>query len=94
MTEVHIGRYYQHRYGGIYHVSDISFSTVDQSKWVVYAHVFPFEYKVWHRPYDEFIDGRFRLMERDEYSKVLETTNRTEFQKVVTACKEAAKKDK
>lgn len=60
--KLHLERHYQHRYGGIYKVKHISLSTVDQSQWVVYEHVYPFEQKLWHRPYDEFIDGRFTEM--------------------------------
>lgn len=57
--DVHLNKYYQHRYGGIYKAKYISLSTQDQSQWVVYDHIYPFEQKTWHRPYEEFTDGRF-----------------------------------
>ena len=72
--------YYQHRYGGLYKVWDISESTVDNSKWVVYHHVYPFEYKTWHRPYDEWAEeGRFREITGKEYDEFLKR-DRVEFQ--------------
>jgi hypothetical protein len=74
-----INVYYQHRYGGLYKVQDIALSTVDNSKWVVYAHTFPFQYEVWTRPYDEWCDGRFREITNQEYSEFLKR-DKVEFQ--------------
>lgn len=80
MTTPKVGVYYQHRYGGLYHVLDISESTVDNTKWVVYHHVYPFEYKTWHRPCDEWSEeGRFREITREEYNEFLKR-DRLEFQ--------------
>ena len=79
MIRPEVNVYYQHRYGGLYKVQDIATSTVDKSKWVVYVHVYPFEYQPWIRPYDEWCDGRFRKVEHSEYSELL-MRNREEFQ--------------
>lgn len=78
MIKPNINVYYQHRYGGLYIVKDIATSTVDKSKWVVYAHVYPFEYETWIRPYDEWCDGRFRELGPEEYSELLKK-DRLEF---------------
>lgn len=83
-------KYYQHRYGGLYQVIDVSTSTVDKSEWVVYKHVFPFERKFWHRPLAEFIDGRFRELTQTEAMDLFKKGTE-EFQKEITANKEAAK---
>lgn len=79
MTEPKVNVYYQHRYGGLYVVSSIATNSVDKSKWVVYNHVYPFEYTTWIRPYDEWCDGRFREITNEEYNTFL-TRDRLEFQ--------------
>jgi hypothetical protein len=90
MIEPKVNCYYQHRYGGLYIVKDIAKSSVDQSKWVVYNHVYPFEYETWIRPYAEWCDGRFRKVEHEEYAELL-MRDRAEFQMAVTATRNAAK---
>lgn len=82
--------YYQHRYGGLYIVKDIATSSVDKSKWVVYAHVYPFEYETWIRPYDEWCDGRFRQLEHGEYSELIKK-DRIEFQIEIGKAKAAGR---
>lgn len=71
MITPEVNVYYRHRYGGLYIVQGIATSSVDKSKWVVYNHVYPFEYGTWIRPYDEWCDGRFRKIEHEEYSELL-----------------------
>jgi hypothetical protein len=83
--------YYQHRYGGVYQVVSVSTSTVDKSQWVVYRHLWPFEEQEWHRPYEEFVDGRFRELSYVEAMEIGKK-DRTKFQLEITANKEAAKK--
>ncbi len=78
-----VSKFYQHRYGGIYIVHGISTSTVDKSKVVVYHHVYPFENQMWHRPYDEWCDGRFQLLENSKKFDLLKR-DREEFQKEIT----------
>jgi hypothetical protein len=52
--------FYRHKYGGIYQTNaEIATSTVDETKWVVYSHVWPFKYETYIRPLEEFMDGRF-----------------------------------
>lgn len=82
--------YYQHRYGGLYIVTDVATSSVDKSKWVVYNHVYPFEYETWIRPYDEWCDGRFRQLEPSEYSELIKK-DRTEFQIEIGKAKAAGR---
>lgn len=79
MIKPKVNIYYQHRYGGLYLVKDIATSSVDKSKWVVYAHVYPFDYEIWIRPYDEWCDGRFRQLESGEYQELIKK-DRIEFQ--------------
>lgn len=87
-------RFYQHRYGGIYSVDKVKAkSSVDKSEWVVYTHIWPFEEEVWIRPYSEWTDGRFRPLEQNEYLDLIRR-DREEFQREITANKEAANKDK
>ena len=82
--------YYQHRYGGLYIVSDVATSTVDKSRWVVYEHVYPFEYQTWIRPYDEWCDGRFRQITMAEYNEFLKR-DRIEFQLEIGKARAASK---
>ena len=91
MIRPEVNVYYQHRYGGLYKVQDIATSSVDKSIWVVYTHVYPFEYQTWIRPYDEWCDGRFRKIEFEEYAPLL-MRDRLEFQ--VEIGKARAAKDK
>lgn len=87
----HVNCYYQHRYGGLYMVQDIALSTVDQSKWVVYVHCYPFQYQTWIRPYDEWCDGRFRLLELNEYDLIVSSNDRAKFQDTIRATRSASK---
>lgn len=56
---VELNTFYQHVDGGLYLTKSISSSTVDQSLWVIYDHVWPFEMKQWHRPIEEWTPERF-----------------------------------
>lgn len=58
-------QYFQHTDGGFYKLKEISTSTVDQSKWVIYEHVWPFETKTWNRPLLEW-SSRFTLVDVHE----------------------------
>ena len=85
--------YYQHRYGGLYQTQRFvtSKSTVDQSEWVAYMHVWPFEVAMWHRPIEEFTDGRFRELTDSEAFVIMRTTEEAEFKEIIAANKAAAK---
>lgn len=84
-------KFYQHRYGGIYTVEFAKAkSTVDKSEWVVYTHVYPFEADVWIRPYSEWVDGRFRPLQHNEYIELIRK-DRAEFQTEITSARNAAK---
>lgn len=72
-------------------VQEIALSTIDQSKWVVYVHMFPFEIQSWIRPYDEWCDGRFRKLNKEEYETLL-SKDRKEFQKAITVNKALMKR--
>ena len=84
--------FYQHRYGGIYYLGEdfLSESTVDNTIHVVYNHMFPFEEKIWHRPFDEFADGRFRELTSAEASVIM-SKDEEEFKAEISANKAAAK---
>lgn len=82
MIRPEVNCYYQHRYGGLYRVQDIATSTVDNTAWVVYMHVYPFEFKTFIRPYDEWVDGRFKKISNIEYSQMLQK-NMLDFRKEV-----------
>lgn len=87
-----LGKYYQHRYGGVYRVDKEScLSTIDKSEWVVYTHLWPFESESWHRPKNEWEDGRFRRLDGNELSDLL-CRPKKEFQDEINANKLAAKK--
>ena len=92
MIVPNVNCYYQHRYGGLYIVSDIAKSSVDGSKWVVYNHVYPFQYETIIRPYDEWCDGRFRQLNPGEYEEIINLKDRAKFQDEIRAAKAA--KDK
>jgi len=88
--EPKVGFYYQHRYGGLYKVIGTSTSTVDKSKWVVYVHCYPFEYQIWHRPYDEFVDGRFTVIDNNKYVSLISKDQR-QFQEEINAARDLVK---
>lgn len=86
--------YYQHRYGGLYQTQRfvVSKSTVDQSEWITYMHVWPFEVAMWHRPIEEFIDGRFTKITNRDALDIIRSMSEEEFQLKIIANKEASKK--
>ena len=86
-----IGNYYQHRYGGLYLVKDVSTSTVDKTRWVVYEHIYPFDHDTWHRPYEEFSDGRFRSITEQECLEIIEDNPREAFKLQIGNNKATAK---
>lgn len=51
--------YVQHRYGGVYQFVGHATDTSTGQEVVVYAHVWPFDDKLFTRPSSEFYDGRF-----------------------------------
>ena len=65
-------------------------STVDKSAWTVYNHVWPFERETWVRPYNEWIDGRFRELTSEEVATFF-ARNRDEFQEEISAARKIAK---
>lgn len=69
----------------------IAHSTVDRSIWVVYTHVYPFEYQTWVRPYDEWCDGRFREISSEEYENFLDR-DAADFQASIAEAKAASKR--
>lgn len=82
--------YYRHRYGGVYHLTDVGLSTVDQSQHVIYRHIYPFEKKSWIRPLDEWTTDRFTPL---TYREMVEITQipEDELQQQITAAKAASK---
>jgi hypothetical protein len=90
MIKPEVNIYYQHRYGGIYIVKEIATSSVDKSTWVVYNHIYPFEYQTWIKPYDEWCDGRFRKITSVEFNEFI-SKDRIEFQLEIGKARAAAK---
>lgn len=87
------GKFYQHRYGGVYRVDHAySVSTIDKSEWVVYTHLWPFESQSWHRPKVEWEDGRFRELDGKALTELL-CRPKKEFQDEISAKKLVAKKE-
>jgi hypothetical protein len=91
MAKAHPLKYYQHRYGGVYHVDKPKvLSTVDKSEWVVYTHAWPFEIETWIRPKTEWEDGRFREVFGEELLALF-AKDRLEFQEEITKARAAAR---
>jgi hypothetical protein len=84
------GKYFQHRDGGIYRVTDTGFSTIDASAVVIYVHLFPFTENTWVRPASEWTPDRFREITRKEAVDLF-SENRADMQIAITAAKEARK---
>jgi hypothetical protein len=74
-----VNRYYKHKHGGIYRVIEIAESAVDNTGWVVYNHCYPFGYKAWVRPLEEWTKERFTILTNDQYHIELDR-DRTLFQ--------------
>lgn len=92
--EINRYKFYRHRYGGIYKIEHaISMNVEDQSEWVVYTHVWPFDMKTYHRRVSEFIDGRFKEIDALEY-QIMISKDQREAQAEITSAKEVFKRDK
>lgn len=87
-----LGELFKHTDGGFYQLYYVSASTVDQSLWVVYEHVWPFESKVWHRPLDEW-KSRFTQVQESELLFCQDAYERETYQKIVRERKAARKKN-
>lgn len=68
---VEMEAFYRHKDGGLYFTVDVSSSTVDQFRWVVYFHVWPFESKTWHRPIEEWTPDRFERVNGTKVKEIL-----------------------
>lgn len=85
-------KFYKHKHGGIYKIEHAaSMNVEDQSDWVVYTHVWPFDMKTYHRRVSEFTDGRFTEIDTPEYL-VMISKSRREAQAEITAAKVASKR--
>lgn len=82
-----IGAPYRHQDGGLYRVLSIGKSTVDQSRHVVYAHLYPFESGVWIRPFPEWTPERFVMISDAEVAIEIDSTDRATRQQEITAAK-------
>ena len=65
-------------------------STTDQSEWVAYTHGWPFDGNDMIRPYDEFIDGRFKEISDEEVRELL-AKDREEFKREILEAKAMAR---
>ena len=92
MAKAHPYKYYQHRYGGVYHVDKPRvLSTVDKSEWVVYTHAWPFDTETWIRPKTEWEEeGKFREVYGDELMKLF-AKDRISFQNEINEARELAR---
>lgn len=91
MIKPQVYKYYQHRYGGVYEVLvPVAKSTIDGSAWTVYNHVWPFEREVWIRPYNEWVDGRFRELTGNEVTELF-AKDKIKFQEEISAARKLAK---
>ena len=88
--EIKLNRYYQHRDGGLYYTEYISTSTVDKSVSVVYHHVYPFEYKTWHKPIQEWTDERFKMLTLEE-AKIILNKDQQKFMEEILSNKHQRK---
>jgi hypothetical protein len=86
-----IGFLYQHVDGGLYQVTGLGKSTVDQTDQVVYKHLFPFEAATWIRPLVEWTEQRFRLISSKEYDHITASTTREKMQQRIEQHKAARK---
>jgi hypothetical protein len=91
--ELEPNTFYQHRYGGVYKLGEnfLSLSTIDLSRCVIYEHIFPFNQTYWHRPYDEFVDGRFTKLTDLEANAII-NQDANMFKEIIRLNKEASKK--
>lgn len=58
LSEVKIGGLYQHYKGGVYCVKKVFFDETDTPRVVLYREATG-KKRLWHRPYRDFVDGRF-----------------------------------
>lgn len=81
--------YYVHKYGGIYKTLCLSTSAIDQSLWVIYRHVYPFEELVCHRPLEQWTSDRFVEIDEASMFAFIHNKSREEL-KAEIAVKKAA----
>lgn len=89
-SPVQMEAFYRHKDGGLYFTVDVSSSTVDQSRWVVYFHVWPFEQKTWHRPIEEWTADRFVRVTPEEAAEIM-SKDRDQLAAEITERKKARK---
>lgn len=84
------GQHMKHQDGGIYIFEGMSQSTVDQSLWYLYRHVWPFERSTvpWARPIEEWA-SRFTPLTIEEMKAFIGSRTREQGQADVTAAKAA-----
>lgn len=92
MTKAFEDRFYQHKYGGIYQCKhSCVLSTVDQTEWIVYTHVWPFDVITWIRPKTQWEEeGRFREVAGTELMELF-ARDREMFQNEIFETKRLAK---
>ena len=78
-----ISGFFQHTDGGFYRVKELSTSTVDQSTWVIYEHVWPFEIRTWNRPLAEW-ESRFTQVNAGVMLQAINDGNREAAQKEIS----------
>lgn len=82
--------YYQHIDGGIYRTMQLGKSAENGEVVVIYEHVFPFEGNVWVRAYSEWTSDRFKRIEHNDVSMIMQR-ERLVFQAEITARRQARK---
>lgn len=86
--------FYRHTDGGLYYTIGVATSTVDLSDQVLYAHVYPFEQKMWVRPLSEWTEERFTPITPTEIIAIVDSTDQQEYQELVSANKQKRKQAK
>lgn len=86
--------FFRHVDGGLYYALGTATSTVDLSEHVLYAHIFPFEQKVWTRPLSEWTEDRFTPITSTEVVSIVDGNDQQEYQALVTANKQKRKQVK
>lgn len=59
----------QHQYGGFYVFEGSALDTATGQTVAVYRHIWPFDMALYTRPFDEFMDGRFRPVTQQDLNE-------------------------
>lgn len=79
--------FYQHKHGGIYQVSNFAMHTTSKETLVIYAHIWPYESRLYARPLLEWTVDRFIELTKEQAMAIMLSCSVDEAQQKIAAAK-------